>query len=96
MKTKTLQAFIGFTGQCAIAMLGLGCAQIFGFDKTYESEGEGSGGGTVGSGEPSVASRRSRIRRRPVRRRSSWPTIATRTAMCLPCATAERSTPTGA
>lgn len=53
MKTKTLQAFIGFTGQCAIAMLGLGCAQIFGFDKTYESEGEGSGGGTVGSGEPS-------------------------------------------
>ncbi|WP_437731240.1 hypothetical protein [Sorangium sp. So ce1335] len=54
MKTKTMLAFVGLTGQCAIAVLGLGCAQIFGFDKTYESAGgssEGGGGGTpAGSG----------------------------------------------
>ncbi|WP_437775857.1 hypothetical protein [Sorangium sp. So ce1097] len=45
-----MRAFVACTGLGAIAMLGLGCAQIFGFDKTYDLDDAGSQGGTGGMG----------------------------------------------
>ncbi|WP_437631067.1 hypothetical protein [Sorangium sp. So ce854] len=45
-----MRAFVACSGLCAIAMLGLGCAQIFGIDKTYELDDGGSQGGTGGMG----------------------------------------------
>ncbi|WP_437671130.1 hypothetical protein [Sorangium sp. So ce131] len=42
--TRTL-AFVRCAGGCAVAVLGLGCAQVFGFDDDYELRGGGSGGG---------------------------------------------------
>lgn len=45
MKMKTMLAFVRCAGGCAMALLGLGCAQIFGFDKIYEPEDQSSGGG---------------------------------------------------
>ncbi|WP_438023374.1 hypothetical protein [Sorangium sp. So ce233] len=60
MKTKTMLAFVWCAGECAIAVLGLGCAQIFGFDKNYEIQGgasEGGGGGAAqGSGGATASS----------------------------------------
>ncbi|WP_155799085.1 hypothetical protein [Sorangium cellulosum] len=60
MKTKTMLAFAWCAGECAIAVLGLGCAQIFGFDKDYQIEGgasEGGGGSaTQGSGGATASS----------------------------------------
>ncbi|MGK3960158.1 hypothetical protein WMF38_44805 [Sorangium sp. So ce118] len=50
MRTKTRRAFVWCAGECAIALLALGCAQIFGFDKTYETSGGGSGGGGAAAG----------------------------------------------
>ncbi|XYI02751.1 hypothetical protein ACMHYB_24570 [Sorangium sp. So ce1128] len=50
MKMKTMLAFIGCAGGWAMAMLGLGCAQLFGFDKVYEPEGVIPGDGGAGGG----------------------------------------------
>ncbi|WP_437939406.1 hypothetical protein [Sorangium sp. So ce341] len=47
MTLNKMLAFARWSGGCAIAMLGLGCAQIFGFDKSY---GLGLDGGGAGAG----------------------------------------------
>ncbi|KYF49964.1 hypothetical protein BE04_00980 [Sorangium cellulosum] len=55
MKTKMLRALVGYAGECAIAVLGLGCAQIFGFDKDYQVDGGAYGGGAGGGDGGSAA-----------------------------------------
>ncbi|WP_437644567.1 hypothetical protein [Sorangium sp. So ce362] len=51
MRRKTGLFFVGCAGACALAMLGLGCAQIFGFDKSYDTEGGADGRGGAGGGD---------------------------------------------
>ncbi|MGK3983100.1 hypothetical protein WME99_08670 [Sorangium sp. So ce136] len=51
MIAQRMKAFIGCVGSSAIAMLWIGCAQIFDFDKEYRIRGESADdGGAVGGG----------------------------------------------
>ncbi|CAN95105.1 putative membrane protein [Sorangium cellulosum So ce56] len=48
MTMNSKLAFARWTSGCLIAVLGVGCAQIFGFDKSYEVGKGGAGGGGEG------------------------------------------------
>ncbi|WP_437520684.1 carbohydrate binding domain-containing protein [Sorangium sp. So ce726] len=51
MTMNSKLAFVRWTSGCLIAVLGAGCAQIFGFDKLYEvAHGNTGGGGAGGEG----------------------------------------------
>ncbi|WP_437979770.1 hypothetical protein [Sorangium sp. So ce117] len=51
MTMNSKLAFARWTSGCLIAVLGVGCAQIFGFDKLYEvAQGNTGGGGAGGEG----------------------------------------------
>ncbi|XXX78786.1 hypothetical protein WMF30_08415 [Sorangium sp. So ce134] len=54
MNLNRMLAFARCTGGCVIAVLGLGCAQIFGFDKSYEIKSDGLGAAGAG-GEAGAA-----------------------------------------
>ncbi|WP_437507851.1 hypothetical protein [Sorangium sp. So ce1099] len=51
MITQRTPGFVGCVGGCAIAMLSIGCAQIFDFDKEYLIRSESAGGGGAGGAD---------------------------------------------